>query len=203
MLGPWGKAWRAVWMLLLLSLPGWPAAGAERPSAAWLPPLRLISGESPLEAQIMGDRPAPGPQAFRPDSALSPLLPGISLQEREGGAVLKLSQNFEMSISFLYSGEGTPAAPRERPGESPLLFKSSLDYSLLPNLQVGLSGFLYHGAVDTRYFQRRYGDVILGLGPGIRYDLGRWSLTLQSQYGTGSRNQKEGLQNWFRVWYAF
>jgi hypothetical protein len=56
---------------------------------------------------------------------------------------------------------------------------------------------------DSRYFQRRYGDVTMGLGPGVRYDLGRWSLTLQSQYGTKSRDQKEGLQNWFRVWYAF
>jgi hypothetical protein len=115
---------------------------------------------------------------------------------------MQLLQNVQVRITFLYGGEG-PAGGVERPAEPNLLFKSSLDYSLLPNLQVGLSGFLYHSAADGRYFQRRYGDVILGMGPGIRYDLGRWSLTLQSQYGSGGRDHKEGLQNWFRVWYAF
>lgn len=210
MLGHRGKTWRRAACLLLTVLLApalaWAGGGSFSlaPAQFGQPLFSTVSAESSLEAQLLGERPpaAPGTTLFRPEAALSELLPGISLQERDGTAVLKLPKNFEMNISFLYGGEG-PAAAVERPAELPLLFKSSLDYSLLPNLQVGLSGFLYHSAGDSRYFQRRYGDVILGMGPGIRYDLGRWSLTFQSQYGTGGRDQKEGLQNWFRVWYAF
>ena len=44
----------------------------------------------------------------------------------------------------------------------------------------------------------------MGLGPGIKYDLGRWSFLVKSQMETGNRDQRaDGLQNWFRVWYAF
>ncbi len=211
MLGQRGKTWRRAALLLLglLLVPALAWAGghgmAASPDPVSLPRFLPAAGDTPLEAQLLGDRPppAPSPGLFRPEKGVSELLPGVSLQERDGGAILKLPKNFQMSISFLYGGDKGMAGNAEPAGESSLLFKSSLDYSLLPNLQVGLSGFLYHSAGDNLYFQRRYGDVILGMGPGIRYDLGRWSLTLQSQYGSGSRNQKEGLQNWFRVWYAF
>jgi hypothetical protein len=41
----------------------------------------------------------------------------------------------------------------------------------------------------------------MGFGPGIQYDLGRWSFMLRSQVESNPRG--EDLQNWFRVWYAF
>jgi hypothetical protein len=45
----------------------------------------------------------------------------------------------------------------------------------------------------------------MGIGPELKYDLGRWSFLLKSQIEAGNRdqNQNKDLQNWFRVWYAF
>jgi hypothetical protein len=43
----------------------------------------------------------------------------------------------------------------------------------------------------------------LGVGPELKYDLGRWNFLLKSQLETGNRDQGKDLQNWFRVWYAF
>lgn len=209
MSGLWGMSRRLTVLLLCLLLGAAPAAFAGEAAALFqhLPPLfRPVSQDVPetsLEAQMVGERPPIEAGRSSYDQTLRELLPGVTLQEKDGGAVLKLPQNFLLNISFRYGKESGSAPPEGQGAPQPILLKSSLDYSLLPNLQVGLSGFLYHGVADSRYFQRRYGDVVMGLGPGVRYDLGRWSLTLQSQYGTKSRDQKEGLQNWFRVWYAF
>ncbi len=208
MSGSWGKTWR--WALLAICLMGGAASAvfAGEASALFqhLPPLfRPVSHDAPdtpLEAQMGSERP-PGEAGRSPyDQALRELLPGVTLQEKDGGAVLRLPQNFLLNISFRYGKENGSPPPEGQGSPHPVLLKSSLDYSLLPNLQVGLSGFLYHGVADSKYFQRRYGDVALGLGPGVRYDLGRWSLTLQSQYGLKGQDQKQGL-HWFRVWYAF
>ncbi|MBW1990560.1 MAG: hypothetical protein JRI59_00220 [Deltaproteobacteria bacterium] len=108
----------------------------------------------------------------------------------------------ELRISFLYHKDQTTLNP-PRPIRSYLLFKYSMDYALLPNLRVGLSGFLYHPPEEGLYFRQRYGDTVVGFGPGIKYDLGRWSFTFQSQLNSGSQTRREGFQNWFRVWYAF
>ena len=69
--------------------------------------------------------------------------------------------------------------------------KSSLDYRLLPNLQVGLNTYLYRpDAGDNLSLSRPFGDRVMGLGPGIKYDLGRWSFILKSQLETGNRDQR-------------
>ena len=44
----------------------------------------------------------------------------------------------------------------------------------------------------------------MGLGPGIKYDLGRWSFLLKTQLETGNRDRgADGMQSSVRVWYAF
>ena len=204
MLGPRGTTWRVVmgclFFLAALVSPGW--AADHGPSLSLFgggrPFLLAASAETPMEAQLLGEK-QPG-KTVQPFSALEDLTPSFHV-DREGAAVLKLPKNFELRISFLYGGE-PGAQPVERPVQSHLLFKYSMEYSLLPNLQVGLSGFFYQPVVDHMYFQRRYGDRVLGLGPGLRYDLGSWSFTFQSQIDTGGRERRE-LQNWFRLRYAF
>jgi hypothetical protein len=47
-----------------------------------------------------------------------------------------------------------------------------------------------------------FGGRVMGLGPGLKYDLGRWSFVMKSQVETGARDRTD-LQNWFRAWYAF
>jgi len=73
---------------------------------------------------------------------------------------------------------------------------------VLPNLQVGLNGYLYRPADDGLSFQRPPGHR-LGFGPELKYNLGQWSFLVKSQVESGNRDRGEGLQNWFRVWYAF
>ena len=43
-----------------------------------------------------------------------------------------------------------------------------------------------------------------GPGPGIKYDLGRWSFLLKTQLETGNQDRgADGMQSSVRVWYAF
>ncbi len=76
---------------------------------------------------------------------------------------------------------------------------------LLPNLHVGLNAYLYRPeAGDNLSLSRQFGDRIMGLGPGIKYDLGRWSFLLKTQLETGNRDHgADGMQSSVRVWYAF
>jgi hypothetical protein len=158
-----------------------------------------------MEAQMLGEKPFQSrPAPFSPGQALLSGA-GASLQmDQDGGTALKLSHNLEMRISVLYDREPGRLEPQKR-NDSSLLMKSSLDYRLLPNLQVGLNAYLYRPeSGDNLLLSRQFGDRIMGLGPGIKYDLGRWSFMLKSQLETGSRERGgDGMQSSARVWYAF
>jgi hypothetical protein len=212
MLGPRGKTWRVtiIWLLCLVMAPGLSNAGSHfdvlNSCPSWMAPLSTISAESPqslLEAQLFGEKPySKNSHLLRAGRApLSEILPGLG-ESADEGAALGFPHNLELRISFLYNDDNTVFS-QERPIQSHLLFKYSMDYALLPNLRVGLRGFLYHPPEERAFFQRRYGDMVFGFGPGIKYDLGSWSFTFQSLVDTGSRDRRDGFHNWFRVWYAF
>ena len=102
------------------------------------------------------------------------------MQSVPGGASLKLTNDTELRVSFLYDADrdGQEAG---RPVQSYLLFKYSLDYRLLSNLQVGISGYLYNPrAYETSLFRHQMGNT-MGVGPVAKYDLGHWSFLVQSQ----------------------
>ena len=138
-----------------------------------------------------------------PASPWAALLSGTGLQLDQGGTALKLPLNLEMHISVHYNREPAPLEPQKR--SDSLLMNSSLDYRLLPNLKVGLNAYLYRpDAGDNLSLARPFGDRVMGLGPGIKYDLGRWSFLLKSQLETGNRDRgADGMQSSVRVWYAF
>lgn len=205
MRGRWGMIWLAVpfWLISLMWLP-LPGMAAELEAwgsaAGWRPPLFAATAPTPLEAQILGEKPFQAQSSLHHDS----LLPGFPLGMALDGesAVFRLPKNLEFRISFLYNGQSSLESKAR--SDSSLLFKYSMDYRLLPNLQVGLHGYLYHPkAEDGLAFPRTFGDRVMGVGPGIKYDLGRWSFLIKSQLETGNRDRGDGLQNWFRVWYAF
>lgn len=205
MQGKWGIAWLAA-ILVLVSLtcaplPGLAAEGWEKGGR----PLILAGAQTAMEAQMLGEKPFQShPAPFDPGQALLSGA-GASLQmDQDGAATLKLPLNLEMRISVLYDREPGRIEPQKR-NESSLLMKSSLDYRLLPNLQVGLNAYLYRPeAGDGLSLSRQFGDRVMGLGPGIKYDLGRWSFMLKSQLETGNRERSaDGMQSSVRVWYAF
>src|SRR4030042_2090122 len=200
MQAPRGRAWWVMifWLLglVLLASPGLAGQSSRAPNYAGGGfPLLSVSAQTPLEAQIMGEKPllSNSSPLWSRNSLLSEISPGLALEQ--DGAVFRLPGSLNLRISFLYSGE-SPALTAERPTQSPLLFKYSMNFGVLPNLPVGLSGFLYHPYADNLAFSRRYGNMAMGWGPGIKYDLGRWSFTLKSQLETGSRggekNRKTG-----------
>lgn len=201
MLGRRGKTWlSAIIWLLLLTMAFWPAGGnaAEPiglPSSTWNLPIIAVTSQTPLDAQMTTERPAP-PSSFGSQALLQKICPGV-----QPGSTLQLPHNFR--ISFRYHGD-TPTGMAERLAQPPLLFRYSMDYCLRPNLQVGLSGFLYQPPADHLTFLRPgSSDLILGWGPAVKYDLGRWSFTFRSQLQSASPEGSQDLQNWFRVWYAF
>lgn len=201
-----GTTWQRVLLGLLMGVLAWvpaTARGGGLDGPLSLPFLAVVA-QSPLEAQMVGEKPltplVPSPLL----TDLADLSPGPKFQSDPQGATLRLPQNFR--VSFLYhrdAGALSPGGAGERPVQSPLLFRYSMDYLLLPNLQVGLSGFLYQPPGDILSLQRRYSHLTLGWGPGIKYDLGRWSFTFRSQLESGRPEGGQDLQNWFRVWYAF
>jgi len=198
----WGMAWlvAAFWLVLVVCtpLPGWASGGYGGQNTAGGPlPIYQVGAQSSMEAQMLGEK---SPQPPRPGaSLLQELTP--SLHQDQDGTKLKLPYNLEMNISVRYSRE--PSAPEsQRLSDSPLLMKYSMGYRVLPNLQVGLNGYLYRPADDSLSFQRPLGHR-LGFGPELKYNLGQWSFLVKSQVESGNRDRGEGLQNWFRVWYAF
>lgn len=208
MRGKWGLIWLALAAvtvgLTCVPLTGLAADSWDRGSM----PLTLVSGQTPMEAQMLGEKPFQArPTPVTPGEALfSGGLSGMQV-DQYGGSALKLPLNLEMRISVLYNRDNAePAAPIDpaKRGEASLLMKYSLDYRLLPNLKVGLNAYLYRpDPSDNLSLARPFGDRVMGMGPGLKYDLGRWSFLLKSQMETGSRERGSDLQNTLRVWYAF
>jgi hypothetical protein len=123
---------------------------------------------------------------------------------RQMTAKFQFRPSAELRVSFLYNQDQSSGQSAIGPA-SQLLFRYSLDYCIMPTLKVGMSGYLYKPPTD--YFAWRnslnFTDPMYGFGPGIQYDLGRWSFLLRSQLETGIKDRSESLHNWFRVWYAF
>ena len=128
----------------------------------------------------------------------------LDQNSRQMTAKFQFTPSAELRVSFLYN-QDQPSGQSAIGPASHLLFRYSLDYCIMPTLKVGLSGYLYKPATD--YFAWRnslnFADPVYGFGPGIQYDLGRWSFLLRSQLESGTRDRGEALHNWFRVWYAF
>ena len=195
----WGIAWllTAFWLLWFTVVP---APGLAAADYAIRPlPILPIEAQSSLEGQMQGEKPLPPA-----GSQFMGLQPGPSLQlNSEGGdARVNLPLNTELNISIRYNRESGPVDPQPL-SKSPLYMKYAVDYRLVPNLRVGLNSYLYRPAEEGFAFQRPMGNQLLGVGPELKYDLGRWSFLLKSQLETGNRDQGKDLQNWFRVWYAF
>jgi hypothetical protein len=195
----WGIAWlvTAFWLLWFTCAPAPGLAAADYAFRSL--PILPIEAQGSLESQMRGENPLPpaGPNFLG-------VQPGSSLQlHSEGGDTrVNLPLNTELNISSRYNREPTPADPQPL-SKSPLYMKYAVDYRLVPNLRVGLSSYLYRPAEEGFAFQRPMGNQLLGVGPELKYDLGRWSFLLKSQLETGNRDQGNDLQNWFRVWYAF
>jgi hypothetical protein len=163
-------------------------------------PILPIEAQSSLETQMLGEKPQfpavsklPGIQA----------VPSLQLHQ-DGDATLNLPRNMELHISIRYNREPSPVEP-PRLNNPSLYMKYAMDYRVLANLRVGLNSYLYRPSEEAFAFQRPLASQLLGVGPELKYDLGRWSFLLKSQVETGNRSPGQGkdLQNWFRVWYAF
>ena len=197
----WGIAWllTAIWLVAAACVP---ALASGDYSLRPLPVLP-IEAQTSLGTQMLGETP---------QAHISPKFPSIeaipSLQlHQEGDASLNLPRNMELHISIRYNREPTAAEP-QRLNNPTLYMKYAIDYRVLPNLRVGLNSYLYRPSEEGFAFQRPEANQLLGVGPELKYDLGRWSFLLKSQMEAGNRNQagqsqSKDLQNWFRVWYAF
>jgi hypothetical protein len=193
-----GIAWlvTAFWLVVGVCVPMTGLAAIGNPFTL---PILNVGTQGSLETQMLGEQPLK-PTTPRLPGAQS--LPSLQLHQNGGDARLSLPLNTEMHISIRYNRDPNPAEP-QRLNDSPLYLKYAMDYRLLSNLRVGLNSYLYRPAEEGFAFQRPLANQLLGVGPEIKYDLGRWSFLLKSQVETGNRDQGKDLQNWFRVWYAF
>ena len=201
MQGRWGIARLAaiVGLAVIICLPGSRTAADSDSlrSTDWRAPILAQAASSPLEAQMLGEKPTPSsPNKLK----ILDNPPGVATAG-DSGVTLNLHQNLKLRVSFLYNRDASSTDFR-RPSDSLPLFNYSMDYHLLPNFKVGLSGYLYYPYPDQPFsLSRPFGERVVGLGPGLKYDLGSWSFVIKSQMETGARG--DGLQNWLRVWYAF
>jgi hypothetical protein len=157
-----------------------------------------IENQSSLGAQMLGENPQ---KSFSQFSGIQGV-PSVRFNP-EGDASFNLPRNLEFNISIRYNREPSPAEPPQL--SRPLYMKYAVDYRVLPNLRVGLNSYLYRPSEEGFAFERSMANQLMGIGPELKYDLGRWSFLLKSQIEAGNRdqNQNKDLQNWFRVWYAF
>ncbi|MCK9378358.1 MAG: hypothetical protein M0P73_19745 [Syntrophobacterales bacterium] len=201
----WGIAWllTAFWLVAALCAPA-PAATGD--SAYRSLPIRPIEAQTSLETQMLGEKPLKAPNLSNP--LLPGSVPSLQLHQDGGDASVKLPKKLELNISIRYNRDPSPAEP-QRLHDSPLYMKYSMDYRLLSNLRVGLNSYLYRPSEEGFPFQRPMVNQVVGFGPQIKYDLGRWSFLVKSQMESGSLtpagnlNRSDDLQNWLRVWYAF
>jgi hypothetical protein len=193
-----GIAW-LVTALSLLALICAPAPGlAAGDSASSFSSILPIAAQSSLESQMQGEKPLPPGSHF---PGIQPV-PSLQLHNEGADAGLKLPLNTELNISIRYNRDPSPGDPQPL-SKSPLYMKYAVDYRLLPNLRVGLNSYLYRPSEEGFPFQHSPANPLVGVGPELKYDLGRWNFLLKSQVETGNRDQGKDLQNWFRVWYAF
>jgi hypothetical protein len=177
--------------------------------------LPLCPPKSSLEMQISDPKEAEPGVTF----SFVDRLPHITAGQNPGGstnfdsldktshqmtAKFQFTPAAELRVSFLYNQDQPPGQSAIGPA-SHLLFRYSMDYCIMPTLKVGMSGYLYKPHND--YFPWRnnvnFSDPVYGIGPAVKYDLGRWSFLLRSQLEPGIKDRGEALHNWFRVWYAF
>jgi hypothetical protein len=190
-----------IWLAASICLPdtGMAADPGGLRGPDWQPYSVALAASSSLDAQTLGEKP---PLSSPNKLHILGINPGLE-SDQSSGASLKLPHNLELNVSFLYNREAPSLDPKRHGGSLPL-FNYSMDYHFLPNFKVGLSGYLYHPLADQTFsLNRPFGDRVMGLGPGIKYDLGRWSFVVKSQIETGTRDRGEDFQNWLRVWYAF
>jgi hypothetical protein len=193
----WGIAWLLT-AFLLVAVTSAPATASGEYAFRPLPILS-IEAQSSLETQMLGENPqVPSTSKFRGVQAG----PSLQLHQQGSDASLNLPRNMELHISIRYNRDPSPAEP-QRLNNPTLYMKYALDYRVLPNLRIGLNSYLYRPSEEGFAFQRPLANQILGVGPELKYDLGRWSFLLKSQVETDKLNQGQDLQNWFRVWYAF
>jgi hypothetical protein len=195
----WGIAWllTGIWLVMALWAPAPGLAAGD--NALRSLPILPIEAQTSLEAQMLGENPI---KPATPD--IPGLQPSLIQQLHRDGQDVRLSLPFstEMNISIRYNRDTNPVDQKQL-GNSPLYMKYAMDYRLLANLRVGLNGYFYRPSEEQFAFQNRTADHLLGVGPELKYDLGRWSFLLKSQMESGNRDQSKDLQNWFRVWYAF
>ncbi len=197
-----GIAWLAtvIWLLAATCVPALASGDYSFRALPILP----IDAQSSLGTQMLGENPQKPASSPFPGIQGMPSLP----LHPDGDATLNLPLNLEFNISIRYNREPSQAEPR-RLNHAPLYMKYAVDYRVLPNLRVGLNSYLYRPSEEGFPFQRSLANQLMGVGPELKYDLGRWSFLLKSQMEAGNRNQGPGqgqskdLQNWFRVWYAF
>jgi hypothetical protein len=178
--------------------------------------LPICSPKSSMEMQLCDPKEAEPSVVFSFGDRLSK----ISALQKSGAAAqidtldksyhqmsarIQFRPSTELRVSFLYNQDQSTGQSAIGPA-SHLLFRYSLDYCIMPTLKVGMSGYLYKPPTD--YFAWRnslnFADPVYGFGPGIQYDLGRWSFLLKSQFESRAKDRGgESLHNWFRVWYAF
>ena len=193
----WGIAWLlpAFWLVMVLCAPT-PGRAADYDYGPL--PVLPIEAQGSLETQMLGETPLkPVAHTLMPEGAST-----LQLHPDGGDALLNLPRNLELNISIRYNRD-PHAAESSRLMDSSLYMKYSMDYRLLANLKVGLNSYLYRPSEEGFPFQRSLGNQFMGIGPQIKYDLGRWSFLVKSQMEHGNLNRNEDLQNWFRVWYAF
>jgi hypothetical protein len=192
----WGIAWllAAVLLLAVTSTPG--LAAGDYPF--YHLPILPIKAQNSIETQMLGEKPPPAS-----DSRLSGLeaIPSLKMNS-EGDATLSLPPKFELNISIRYNRAPTSVNPQHLSNPS-LYMKYAMDYRVLSNLRVGLNSYLYRPSEEGFAFQHSKANQFLGVGPELKYDLGRWSFLLKSQVESSTLNQGKDLQNWFRVLYAF
>ncbi len=194
-----------VWVALLLNLICYTLAPAANPGPKVTESWQGLSG---AEVQLLapGDKagPAGDPAAMvRFANSGAEVVVDGQKETSQLAATLRLTPTTELKLSFLYRQDPTGGNPGGS-GTSHLLMQYSMDYLVMPNLRVGLHGYLYKPPTEYQYWRSVQSDFPQhGFGPGLKYDLGRWSFLLRSQLEAGTKDHRETLHNWFRVWYSF
>jgi hypothetical protein len=81
-------------------------------------------------------------------------------------------------------------------------FDYCLDYAVLLNLRLGITGYYYVQTTPDIQDGRKVGKYsrVFGMGPGLKYDVGKVSFILVNQWEMAAKNFSEGRTFWVKLW---
>jgi hypothetical protein len=113
---------------------------------------------------------------------------------------------FSSRVYYLWNSENDEPffrlrANNSQPGQA-VHANSAVSYEVIKDLRLGIAGYALLQTTDDKLDGDDLAhsrERVFGIGPGLKYKMGTWSMYLNSYFETGAENRPEGVKFAFRI----